>query len=788
MGRTASTLAESESLPGTPQSQISRSRLGYSEEAVTTIYLIGFPEDFRERELRNLFAFADGFEGCSLKNSSRDESCHSPFLETPNSTAFESNQPKTTSSSSSPTQRSRRKRSETQEINSFSDDFARIESPSNDGYIGEFDPKRSSIVFNLASNDQKFTIDSPSSLTNRLTKPELTCSAQQTLFHKSFTPVVAGLVKQQVNRSQIIGFAKFKSVQEAQDACNILNGRVLDSHSTNILRVEMAKKNLHLGSVRSKSQSLPILNASQSNNSVQSSSSFSLPSFNIAMRPVEPKLNPVARSFELQDPADYLKSGFRKSTDDGNFKSYPFSLQLESSLMNSRINSIFKTENIYSEGLERESKIEKTYQASEGFEELPLDEASVLCKHLNKFNAVSTTNLFTPIKARRASLPTAYLADLLDIPAKLKSSSLNTFDNFDWMSRPFEHLTPGVGRPLLTDKRQSSSIFLPMTAHSKDNKFSDQLSDDECVPSVEKQSETPTEDNQKISKMKLNGMIDRKAESITPKIDLNCLGSSSGRSSLEDNRAFNSPNKREIKSYSINKQVKSPLKTGMAPQINSIPFYLAENPPCNTLYVGNLPPSVCEMELRSLFGETIGYRRLILKSKAGGSPMCFVEFQDIQTATIAMESLYGTLLSSSTKGGIRLSYSKNPLGIRATSMSNSTSTTSLVTSQSHINEPLAFSNCNNTFAPHEPGKMLIGGSLYAELFAPQNFVDPAENEGIYSPRALSSQTCTSNFYYQKPILEREISDFSVGFGNSDSKETLKYATLTCNCLFDQKGR
>lgn len=95
------------------------------------------------------------------------------------------------------------------------------------------------------------------------------------------------------------------------------------------------------------------------------------------------------------------------------------------------------------------------------------------------------------------------------------------------------------------------------------------------------------------------------------------------------------------------------------------PSYYSENPPCNTLYVGNLPPLANEIELRTLFGTMPGFRRLSFKTKVGGTPMCFVEFEDIKTATYAMEQLYGVMLSNSTKGGIRLSYSKNPLGVRS---------------------------------------------------------------------------------------------------------------------------
>ncbi|KAF9914610.1 hypothetical protein BX616_007921 [Lobosporangium transversale] len=88
-----------------------------------------------------------------------------------------------------------------------------------------------------------------------------------------------------------------------------------------------------------------------------------------------------------------------------------------------------------------------------------------------------------------------------------------------------------------------------------------------------------------------------------------------------------------------------------------------QNPPCNTLYVGNLPMNTSEEELRALFSRCPGYRRLCFRTKSNG-PMCFVEFENIEYATQALNELYGNPLSNSVKGGIRLSYSKNPLGVR----------------------------------------------------------------------------------------------------------------------------
>ncbi|KAL0086653.1 hypothetical protein F4703DRAFT_1792888 [Phycomyces blakesleeanus] len=94
-----------------------------------------------------------------------------------------------------------------------------------------------------------------------------------------------------------------------------------------------------------------------------------------------------------------------------------------------------------------------------------------------------------------------------------------------------------------------------------------------------------------------------------------------------------------------------------------------QNPPCNTLYVGNLPPNTNEDELKILFSKCSGYKRMSFRNKSNG-PMCFVEFDDVQCATQALQDLHGNMLSNSVKGGIRLSFSKNPLGVRQQNVGN----------------------------------------------------------------------------------------------------------------------
>lgn len=58
-------------------------------------------------------------------------------------------------------------------------------------------------------------------------------------------------------------------------------------------------------------------------------------------------------------------------------------------------------------------------------------------------------------------------------------------------------------------------------------------------------------------------------------------------------------------------------------------------------------------------------------------PMCFVEFEDTSHATKALNEVYGHTLGGLVKAGIRLAYSKNPLGVRTSTSSGPGSPTPL---------------------------------------------------------------------------------------------------------------
>ncbi|XP_053387224.1 uncharacterized protein LOC123541935 [Mercenaria mercenaria] len=85
------------------------------------------------------------------------------------------------------------------------------------------------------------------------------------------------------------------------------------------------------------------------------------------------------------------------------------------------------------------------------------------------------------------------------------------------------------------------------------------------------------------------------------------------------------------------------------------------NSPCSTLFVANLGQFSSEQELKDLFSSFQGFSRLKMYNK-GGSPVCFVEYQEVKHASEAMSRLQGFVLLSSDRGGIRIEYAKHKMG------------------------------------------------------------------------------------------------------------------------------
>ncbi|XP_008782084.1 cell wall integrity protein scw1 [Phoenix dactylifera] len=108
-----------------------------------------------------------------------------------------------------------------------------------------------------------------------------------------------------------------------------------------------------------------------------------------------------------------------------------------------------------------------------------------------------------------------------------------------------------------------------------------------------------------------------------------------------------------------------PAPSGYAPVQNT-----KDNPPCNTLFIGNLGENVNEEELRGIFSVQPGYKQMkILRQER--NTVCFIEFDDVNGATTVHQNLQGAVLPSSGRGGMRIQFSKNPFGRRKDSVNGS---------------------------------------------------------------------------------------------------------------------
>jgi len=108
-----------------------------------------------------------------------------------------------------------------------------------------------------------------------------------------------------------------------------------------------------------------------------------------------------------------------------------------------------------------------------------------------------------------------------------------------------------------------------------------------------------------------------------------------------------------------------PYQAVPAPSSNAAHALQPNNPPSTTLFVGKLGRASTEQELYNVFAVQPGFQRLAFSQREGKPSTCFVEFVDPVHSAQALQALQGTMLPSSEGIGIRLEFSKNPLGVKS---------------------------------------------------------------------------------------------------------------------------
>ncbi|GAA6046569.1 hypothetical protein JCM3770_006214 [Rhodotorula araucariae] len=536
---------------------------------VSTIFVVGFPDDMLEREFQNMFVFADGFEAATLKLP-QNQAGSIAGSEAGDARADESTPPAPL----------------------VLEGFAPL--PSLPQHLN---PALSTKEQHVAGREAASGASTPQS-----------CSAAASAAAAS--------------RRQIIGFARFRTRQQALDACDALSGRKVDPDRGCVLKAEMAKKNLHTrrpGPVSVASAPAP---ASSSTASVLHSA-----------RPATPVVQqvPLAAMVDTTVPVAAAVT----TTVSGSGPSIPLS-----ALDTQTLQKLAQSSNLNPAVLAEIARLSAAGKAASA-------------------PALVTAPAPDPAAmAYEAFHRREYIE--LDAPSMLVQGHPKAPSSAASASPPHQpSLLPGLGgqRSMLQQLDEGVVAAAAAAAGSLPYASPDLRGPHTREPSFASVS-GPTGPPNPYSTYASPGPG---AAPLSP-----VLASAGVHvSSAQARQAAMHP-------------LTSPSVGFPATALGGLPR--TQNPadmnaPKNTLYVGGLPavlPSLTgpfsashlEDSLRNAFSRCPGYKRLQFRYKSNG-PIVFVEFVDTAHATRAMQELYGHTLGGLVKGGIRLSYSKNPLGVRS---------------------------------------------------------------------------------------------------------------------------
>ncbi|KAI0686493.1 hypothetical protein BC835DRAFT_1420328 [Cytidiella melzeri] len=583
------------------------------QEEISTIFVVGFPDDMSEREFQNMFTFSSGFEAATLKIPNRELTSYG-----------------TTGVVSSPGAR----------MNGVS-----IHAGSNDPY-------------NLVTvNQGGVVVDGRDGTTSSWATPPV-----------SFMDDSHFIQTVQPPRKQIIGFAKFRTRQEALEARDVLQGRRVDLEKGSVLKAEMAKKNLHtkrgptgIGPLGSGVGSLLNGQGSAAQTDATGAGIAGLTGMNGSVAASELFMQ---RDKELSALGAMGIAGLGQRR--GTIVEEPSAIGI------ANFGPRGARERAEEDERERERKrkdkeaarLRQNNSAFEAFHSVPQQMvrqgANSLLSAENgmvgangmlsepRLHSLSAQSSMQSIGSQGDSAVGPWGA-LRDVSASAMSRKM--------MARP----SSTEPSDFLPGRDMTSSP--PSGTHSASGSTnpSDPFSPD-STSSALPGSFSAFSHQQDMEQSQMGGAGSVSASSAS---SVNGLLSED-----ELSRAVGALAVSTSQQGTMSPQLPSP-SSGTSSSTGRNPG--DQNPPINTLYVGNLPASntpggspspYLEERLRDLFSRRPGYRKLCFRHKSNG-PMCFVEFEDVPHAAKALSELNGDNLNGLIRGGgIRLSYSKNPLGVR----------------------------------------------------------------------------------------------------------------------------
>ncbi|KAF8681446.1 RNA recognition motif [Rhizoctonia solani] len=586
------------------------------QEEISTIFVVGFPDDMSEREFQNMFTFSSGFEAATLKIPNKEPgyggSSNGQGLTSANalrSGAFPTNG----------------------FVTGGPNDPYNLVTVNSGGVV--LDPPAPS-ASGQWPNDDPYTI-------RNLPLTSAPTAAGNELNH---------LTMPAPPRKQIIGFAKFRTRQEALEARDVLQGRRVDAEKGAFLKAEMAKKNLHtkrgVGPL-----GLPLNQALPSNGN-----------------------NNNPPSHPPQDSASGMTGFSGGSLLSGNAGLGEQLSQRDRDL--AAIDAMGLGNGMWDKERERELRNTNT-NAYDAFHSVPSSTASTASRLPPPLSTTGLSNnaVGNGILSPTEFVPRSHVMGFTTSPMNGHASLMGAGSGAGGPPPP-----PGLGPTSALSPPMTPNQWLPPLVSHPDPVNSEAAFGPIARPSSSVALSTPPGSTTSSS---------RSPERVAP---LPASDASTG--SNEDVHAphdDSDPEREQGPDELLGSMGKMSLKVTTqigttSPQLPSPGSGSGadkrqsasdQNPPINTLYVGNLPtasgqahsPSYLEEALRGLFARTPGYRKLCFRQKSNG-PMCFVEFEDVNYATKALNEMYGNTLNGLVKGGIRLSFSKNPLGVRTPGLSS----------------------------------------------------------------------------------------------------------------------
>lgn len=546
-------------------------------EEISTIFVVGFPDDMQEREFQNMFTFSPGFEAATLKIPNKESTSYN--------------------------------------------------APNAAGVRGGSYPQSIGDQYNLAGLSEN-TRDGISS----------SWPTEDSHFPPSSTS--------QPPRKQIIGFAKFRTRQEALDARDVLQGKRVDAEKNAVLKAEMAKKNLHTkrGPVPVNTNLPPIMAPGSAGGVVDSLTSPTI------IHPSEPL---TTRDREL-GAIGAMGLGSRRDR----LGDYTDSEDVDRTLGSIR-GTRSRPDEDEREKMRRRQESDASQirsAAYDAFHSVPAQASKSPTQNLSSINGSLPVSSHDPINSLGFNVWGMTAKEVnRRLPIRVALPDLSN------------HMTSPQASP-------PKSTGLPSSAHSVESDGSSGIHHSDTLSPPAGTFVLP---HQPSFGLRSRPYSPPSFDSGNPLSSTSSSLPSSQTSSDDGNGTAENELARDLGSLSVGSpNSSSPTSMGIIPSNVSAMTRGNpgdQNPPINTLYVGNLPsspppagypPNYLEEELRELFGRHPGYRKLCFRQKNNG-PMCFVEFEDVRHATNALHELQGNTLNGLVKGGgIRLSYSKNPLGVR----------------------------------------------------------------------------------------------------------------------------